>query len=95
MIYRILATTALLLGGADALTTEWALSAGHIEANPLVAYLVTALGSYWLAPKMALHLLVAWFILFRRTRKTVINAGVVCVGYLAIVTSNAIIIIGG
>lgn len=93
MIYQTFAFCILMLGGLDAITTTLALQAGHIEANPLISSLIDWLGSWWMVPKIVFHLLIAYLLLYRQTRKALINAGVVCAGYTAIVVSNLVILL--
>lgn len=92
MVYRRFAFYTLMLGGLDAITTSIALTIGYMEANPLIAMLVSWLGVYWLLPKMILHLLLAYILLAKQTKLALINAGIVCIVYIAIVVNNLLII---
>lgn len=94
MIYKTLALCLLILGGLDAISTSLALQAGHIEANPMITALMEWLGPWWLVPKIVFHLLISYILLYKQTKKALINAGVVCAVYTAIVTSNLIILLG-
>ncbi len=91
-VYRRFAFYMLMLGGLDAITTSLALTIGYVEANPLIAALISWLGIYWLLPKMILHLLLAYVLLAKQTKKALINAGIVCIVYIAIVVNNLLII---
>ncbi len=94
-VYRTFALCLLILGALDAVTTNFALSIGYIEANPLIAALIGWLGIYWLLPKMLFHFLLSCILLVKQTKKALINAGVVCTVYLAVVVNNFLIITGG
>lgn len=82
----------LMLGGLDAITTSFALSIGYIEANPLIVFLISWLGIYWLFPKMILHLVLAYVLLAKQTNKALINALIVCIVYIAVIVNNLLII---
>ncbi|MBB4658595.1 DUF5658 family protein [Parvularcula dongshanensis] len=53
------------IGFADVASTLHGLSAGAVEANPIVAAAMESLAHYWVAPKLACQLLVTamivWF----------------------------------
>ena len=85
---KMLALFLVLVAGIDVVSTNGALAAGHVEGNPIVKEVQTHLGTWWAAPKIGFHLLLALLILWLPNRKMVSMARVVVVGYLAIVFNN-------
>ena len=68
---RILAVGLIVAGALDCVSTDLALgSGGAREANPVVAAMQTALGPFWLAPKMAVHGSLAWMVVWFPNRPT-------------------------
>ncbi|MEM9725112.1 MAG: DUF5658 family protein [Pseudomonadota bacterium] len=66
---HFLAVLVVVMGGLDCISTELALSTGRaIEANPLVRWLQEALGPWWVAPKMAIHAVLAFAVIAIPTR---------------------------
>ncbi len=49
----VLAGVIVIIGGLDVVSTNVALAAGQIEANPLVRWLQADMGTWWSLPKMA------------------------------------------
>lgn len=60
---RWLAAAIIVVGALDAVSTDLALGTGLArEANPVVRFIQAQLGDLWLAPKMALHGVMAWMV---------------------------------
>jgi len=72
----------------DVVSTNAALAAGHVEGNPLIRELQASLGSWWPVPKIAFHLALGLLILWLPSRKMMSMAGLVVVGYVAIIINN-------
>ncbi|MEE8333704.1 MAG: DUF5658 family protein [Alphaproteobacteria bacterium] len=85
---RLLALMLVVVAGFDIISTNAALAAGHLEGNPAVGYFQDQLGTWWSVPKIGIHLLLAMLILWLPSRKMILMARVVVVGYLAIVFNN-------
>ena len=85
---RMLALFLIVVAGFDVVSTNAALAAGHVEANPVISFLQAHLGTWWSAPKMGFHLMLALLILWLPSRKMIFMARVVVGGYLVIVFNN-------
>lgn len=85
---KMLSFFLVVVGGLDVISTNGALAAGHVEGNPIVQEAQTHLGTWWAAPKVGFHLLLAFLILWLPSQKMVSMARVVVVGYLAIIFNN-------
>ena len=85
---RLLALIFVIAGSLDVVSTNAALAAGHIEANPLVEGLRESLGAWWALPKYVFHVGLAWLILWIPSRRMLKTALAVNLGYLAIVLNN-------
>jgi len=86
---RILALLIVLAAGYDVITTNANLAVGNVEANSLIAAIQSYLGNWWSVPKILLHLGLASFVLWLPTRKMIVLARVVVVGYALIVVNNS------
>ncbi len=85
---RILSIFFVVIAGFDVISTNAALSAGHVEGNPAVRELQTHLGAWWSAPKVGFHLMLGLLILWLPSRKMVSMARLVIVVYFAIIINN-------
>ena len=83
-----MAALLIVLGGLDVISTGFALAAGNEEANPLILALQINLGSWWGLPKVFIHLLFAYFVLWLPTRRMLNAATIVCIFYAFVVVSN-------
>lgn len=88
MTARVFATLVIIVGLFDVLSTNAALSAGHIEANILMASLQQNMGVWWFVPKLLVHILLALFILWLPSRKMIRNAQVGVLLYALVITNN-------
>ena len=84
----VLAAILLIAGGLDAVSTNLALAGGFTEGNPVVGSLQTTLGSWWILPKIALHLAAAYLLLWLPSRRMIRCARVVAAGYVLILFNN-------
>ena len=85
---RVLATLLVIVGGCDVVSTNVALAAGQVEANPLVTMLQSEFGTWWSVPKIAFHLLFAMLILWLPSKKMLSIARFVILAYAVIVVNN-------
>lgn len=85
---RILAIALVVIGGFDVITTNAALAAGHLEGNPLLREIQADLGPWWSAPKIGLHLALAFLILWLPSRRMISMARLVNFAYFAIIVNN-------
>ncbi len=83
-----LAALLLIAGGMDAVSTNVALTGGYVEGNPIVGSLQTSLGLWWVLPKIVLHLVAAYFLLWLPSRRMIRCARLVVAGYVLIVFNN-------
>ncbi|MBX2855529.1 MAG: hypothetical protein KTR21_11095 [Rhodobacteraceae bacterium] len=73
-----LAVAIAVAGVFDVISTDLALSTGAQEANPIIRQLQTWLGAAWLAPKLMLHVLLGYMVMWFPNRPTLIMMTVVC-----------------
>ena len=85
---RILALAIVIVGGLDLISTNIALGAGQIEANPVLRSMQTDLGPWWSLPKMAFHLALAYLVLWLPSKRMLATGVVVSVGYMLMVANN-------
>ena len=85
---RILAFAMVVVGGLDLVSTNVALAAGQIEANPLMHSIQTDLGLWWSLPKMAFHLALAYLVLWIPSKRMLATGAVVSVAYVVLVANN-------
>ncbi|MGH8597845.1 MAG: DUF5658 family protein, partial [Gammaproteobacteria bacterium] len=71
----------IVVGGFDVISTDVALAAGSVEANPLIGTLQTHFGGWWFAPKILLHVLFAYFVLWLPSKKMLRISGIVVAVY--------------
>ena len=83
-----LAAMLLIAGGMDAVSTNVALAGGFTEANPVMDSLQTTMGSWWVVPKIALHLAAAYLLLWLPSRRMIRCARLVVAGYVLILFNN-------
>lgn len=82
-----LAYALVFVGMMDAISTEVALRAGGAwEANPIIRALQANLGVYWIVPKMALHGMLAFMVIWYPNRTTL----VAMTGVAALVTAASV-----
>ena len=85
---RVLATVFVIIGGLDVISTNAALATGHIEGNPLIRSLQADLGSWWSLPKMALHLFLAYLILWIPSKRMLATGSLVSAAYFLLLLNN-------
>ena len=83
-----MAALLIVLGGLDVVSTGAALAAGNEEANPLMVSLQINLGSWWGLPKVFIHLLFAYFVVWLPTRRMMRAATIVSLFYGVVIISN-------
>ncbi len=83
-----LAFALIIVGGIDVVSTNMALATGNIEANPLVSSIQDMFGPWWAAPKMVVHVLFAWFIIWLPSQRMIMIGSGVVMFFIAIVANN-------
>ena len=83
-----MAALLIVLGGLDVVSTSAALAAGNEEANPLIVNLQANLGSWWGLPKVFIHLLFAYFVVWLPTSRMLRAATIVSLFYGFVIVSN-------
>ena len=84
----VLAGVIVIIGGLDVVSTNVALAAGQIEANPLVRWLQADMGTWWSLPKMAFHLVLAYLVLWIPSNRMLATGAAVSGAYLLMVANN-------
>lgn len=85
---RIMAALVLLAGALDVISTNTALAAGLVEANPFVGAVQDYLGHWWSVPKITWHLALALFIIWLPSRRMLRVSTIVILGYATIIINN-------
>lgn len=83
-----LAIVMVLVGWLDVVSTHLALEAGGEEANPIVHFLMVHLGAFWAVPKIVLHGLIGFMIMWWPNRPTLLMLSVTTAMILAAVINN-------
>ncbi len=78
----------VIIGGLDVISTNVALAAGQIEVNPLVRAFQAEMGTWWSLPKMALHLVLAYLVLWIPSKRMLATGAAVSAAYLLMVANN-------
>ncbi len=85
---RVLAAALVIIGGLDIVSTNAALAAGQIESNPLLRSLQADMGSWWSLPKMAVHLVLAYLVLWIPSKRMLATGAVVSAAYVLLAANN-------
>jgi hypothetical protein len=88
MAARLIALLIVVVGILDVISTNASIAAGGAETNGLVLAFMTELGFWWFLPKMAIHILVAAFILWLPSKPLLWKARVCVAIYTMIIASN-------
>lgn len=72
----------ILIGILDVVSTNAGLSAGAVEVNPVMAYVQSAMGPWWVLPKIGLQIVSAAIVLMHPARMVF-----ACVGSVMVVNS--------
>ncbi len=89
---RVLALFLLILGGLDAASTNVALAAGHIESNPLMRSLQADMSFWWSFPKMGVHLVIAYLILWFPSKRVLVSGSMLSALYILLIINNAVVV---
>ena len=84
----ILAAVTVITGGLDLVSTNAALATGQIEGNPLMHSLQAEMGTWWSLPKMAVHLGLAYLVLWIPSKPMLVVGAMTSVAYVLLVTNN-------
>ena len=84
----LLAAMIVFVGVFDVISTNAALDAGNMEANPIVSAFQRHWGIWWLIPKLTIHIALAVVVLWLPSRRMIWNARGCVVLYAAIIISN-------
>jgi hypothetical protein len=88
MTARFLALLIVVVGVLDVISTNASIAAGGVETNVIILAIMNQLGDLWFVPKVAIHILVALFLLWLPSRQMVWKARVCVVVYGMIIASN-------
>jgi hypothetical protein len=88
MMAQLLALIIVVVGVLDVVSTNASIAAGGAETNALIAALMTQLGAYWYVPKMAIHVIVALFLLWLPSRPLIWKARICVIAYTMIIATN-------
>lgn len=78
----------VVIGVFDILSTNTMLAAGFHESNPLIAWVQTHTGAWWVLPKIAVHAGLAWLVLRWPTRRMLRNARIGVAIYALVILNN-------
>ncbi len=85
---RVLAAALVIIGGLDIVSTNAALAAGQIESNPVLRSLQADMGSWWSLPKMAVHLVLAYLVLWIPSKRMLAIGAMVSAAYILVIANN-------
>ena len=85
---RVVALLIVVVGVLDVVSTNASIGAGGAETNALVAAFMTRLDSWWFLPKIAIHLMVAAFVLWLPSRPLLWKAQLCVAAYTLVIFSN-------
>ncbi|MDA1326511.1 MAG: DUF5658 family protein [Proteobacteria bacterium] len=88
MTALVLALMIVVVGILDVISTNASIAAGGQETNALVLALMTEMGVWWFIPKLAVHVLVALFIMWLPSRRMIWKARICVILYTLIIASN-------
>jgi len=88
MTARFLALLIVVVGILDVVSTNASLAAGGVETNALILAIMNQIGDWWFVPKIAVHMLVALFLLWLPSRRMIWKARVCVVVYAMIIAAN-------
>jgi hypothetical protein len=72
LIARYLAYAIVIIGILDAISTNAGLAVGAVEMNPIIRYIMEHFGEMWIAPKLLVHIWLAFMVLWFPNRPTLI-----------------------
>jgi hypothetical protein len=85
---QVLALMIVAVGILDVVSTNASIAAGGTETNALIAALMTQLGVWWFVPKLAVHVMVAAFVLWLPSRGLIWKARACVMVYTLIIATN-------
>ena len=88
MTAQFLALMIVVVGILDVISTNASIAAGGVETNGLIAALMTQFGTWWFMPKMAVHILVAMFVLWLPSKPLLWKARICVIIYTMIIATN-------
>lgn len=88
MTARLIALTIVIVGILDVISTNASIAAGGSETNALIAAMMTQLGTWWFVPKIAVHVLVAAFVLWLPSKPLLWKARLCVIAYTMIIATN-------
>lgn len=71
-IAQCLSFCIILIGVLDAVSTNAAINAGGVEANPIIRFIMSQIGEFWVTPKLLVHVLLAFMVLWFPNKPTLI-----------------------
>jgi hypothetical protein len=88
MAAQLVALLIVVVGILDVVSTNASIAAGGMETNAIVASLMTQLGVWWFVPKLAVHFLVALFVLMLPSKRLLWKARACVMVYTVIIAAN-------
>ena len=89
----LLAVYLLTLGGLDAASINVALATGHfVETNPLMRSLQADMSFWWSFPKMGVHLVIAFLILWFPSRRILAGGTMLSALYILLIINNVMVV---
>jgi len=78
----------VLLGVLDVISTNLVLAAGGTELNPIVAWFMDTLDSWWPVPKLALHVIAGLLVYHVLRSRLAASCAVILIIFYVIVVQN-------
>lgn len=78
----------VLLGVLDVISTNLVLAAGGTELNPIVAWFMESLDSWWLVPKLTLHIIAGLLVYHVLRSRLAASCAVILIIFYVIVVQN-------
>ena len=85
----------LVLGGLDAASINVALASGHfIDSNPLMRSLQADMSFWWSFPKMGVHLVITFLILWFPSKRVLAGGAMLSALYIFLIINNVVVVTG-
>lgn len=78
----------VLLGVLDVISTNLVIAAGGSELNPIVAWFMESLDSWWHVPKLALHVIAGLLVFHALKSRLAVGCAIALIIFYGIVVQN-------